>query len=65
MNNMCTYVQVTIRQHKTMQEMQCGSIINFNQKGREVLQNQTVLYKFAKLSVDFKILHSIMNQISK
>ena len=45
--------------------MQCGSIINFNQKRQEGLQNQTDLYKFAKLSVDFKILHSIMNQIPK
>ena len=65
MDNMCTYVQVTIWQHKTMQQMQCGSIINFNQKRQEGLQNQTDLYKFAKLSVDFKILHSITNQIPK
>ena len=48
-----------------MHQVHCGSIITFNQKRWEGIQIQTDLYKFAKLSVDFKILQGIMHQIPK
>lgn len=55
----------SIWQHKTMQQVQKGSIITFNQKRWEGLQIQTDLCKSVILLVDFKALQDIMNQIPK